>query len=213
MSGATLYWNVLRCVGDLPDELIVKILYEFRGLKHPVVTMLLDDTKVTEYEELQKLPISKIIYNFYLHQEKYQAQYNYSIIDFINNQQKSYYRVKDDHHTHYNNPGCFFPRQFGRLYYNTLNDNDLVDTKIHVDWKLNRSKKIYYSHMHRTNIVSGTLRFRTHMIAEGATEAFENESYVYKLIALEKFFKKEYPGISINPNRKKKAAEFSEFIL
>lgn len=140
MSGAVLYWNVLRGLGGLPDELIVKILYEFRGLQHPVVTMLLDNTKVNEYEELQKLPIGKIIYNFYLHKEKYQARYNYSINEFINHQQKSYYRLNNNFSTYYNNPGCFFPRQFGRLYYNTLNDNDLVETKIHVDWKLTQVK-------------------------------------------------------------------------
>jgi len=139
----TLYWNLLRCVGGLPDELIVKILYEFHGLKHPIVTILLNSTKVDEYEYLQKLPIRKIIYNFYLNQEKYQKQYNYNIIDFIDNQQRAYCKLSTSYNMVNNNPGYFFPRQFGRLYYNTLNDNDLVETKIHVDWKLNRSKNIY----------------------------------------------------------------------
>ena len=142
MNTLSLYWNLLRYIGNLPDELIVKILYEFHGLKHPIVSILYESTKLNEYEDLQKLPIRKIIYNFYVNQEKYKNQYNYNIIDFIDNQQISYCKFNTRYDKVDNNPGYFFPRQFGRLYYNTLNDNDVVETKIHVDWKLNR-RKIY----------------------------------------------------------------------
>ena len=33
-STLSLYWNLLDNIGKLPDELIVKILYEYNGLKH-----------------------------------------------------------------------------------------------------------------------------------------------------------------------------------
>ena len=195
MNTVKLYWNLLRYIGCLPDELIIKILYEFYGLKHPIVTMLHNSTKVKEYEDLQKLSISKIIYNFYLNQEKYQKQYNYSIIDFIDNQQRSYCGFNTSYNICDNNPGYFFPRQFGRLYYNTLNDNDLVETKIHVDWKLNRSKNIYLKIRRTKALIGGMVRFHLSLtICLGDREKFENESYVYKLMTLEKYFEKEYPN-------------------
>jgi hypothetical protein len=135
----SLCWDLLTNVGQLPDELIVKILYQYSGLRHPIVNMLLEHTKVDRFEELQKLPFSRGIYRFYLNQEKYRALFGINIVNYINNKQCDYLRDCTSYF-HYDNPGYFIPRQFGRFYYNVLNDLDSVETKVHVDWKLNRSK-------------------------------------------------------------------------
>ena len=66
MNPLSLCWHLLSIVGNLPEELIVKILYHYGGLRHPNVSMLLEYTKNEEYEALQKLPISNSIYKFYL---------------------------------------------------------------------------------------------------------------------------------------------------
>jgi len=136
----SLCWNLLTIVGQLPDELIVKILYQFSGLRHPIANMLLEHTKVDRFEALQKLPFSGSIHRFYLNQEKYSALFGLNIINYINNKQYNYFRECKSYF-HYSNPGYFIPRQFGRLYYSVLNEHDSVETKIHVEWKLNRSMK------------------------------------------------------------------------
>ena len=66
MNPLFLPWCLLTIVGNLPEELIVKILYQYSGLRHPIVNMLLNSTKVVEYELLQKLPFSKFIYKIYV---------------------------------------------------------------------------------------------------------------------------------------------------
>ena len=141
MTTLSLCWDLLSNVGNIPDELIVKILYQYSGLRHPIVNILLGATKVDEYEDLQKLPFSKSIYKFYLNQEKYRSLFGIDIINYINNKQCHYFRDCKSYF-HYKNPGYFIPRQFGRLYYNVLNEQDAIETTIHVDWKLNRSKRI-----------------------------------------------------------------------
>ena len=135
----SLCWDLLAIVGQLPDELIVKILYQYSGLRHPIANMLLEHTKIDSFEALQKLPFSRSIYKFYLNREKYSALFGLNIINYINNKQYNYFRECKSYF-HYSNPGYFIPRQFGRLYYNVLNDHDSVETEIQVDWKLNRSK-------------------------------------------------------------------------
>ena len=144
MNTLSLSWHLLTIVGQLPEELIVKILYQFGGLRHPVVNMLLEHTKVDRFEELQKLPFSRGIYKFYLNQEKYTALFRLDIVNYINNKQCDYFRECMSY-IHYENPGFFIPRQFGRLYYNVLDDLESVETKVHVEWKLNRSKIILKS--------------------------------------------------------------------
>ena len=135
----SLCWDLLTIVGHLPDELIVKILYQFSGLRHPIANMLIEHTKIDRFEELQKLPFSSSIHRFYLNQEQYSALFGLNIISYINNKQYNYFRECKSY-IHYSNPGYFIPRQFGRLYYNVLNDHESVETKVQVDWKLNRSK-------------------------------------------------------------------------
>ena len=150
MNTLSLSWHLLTIVGHLPEELIVKILYQYGGLRHPIVNMLLEHTKVDRFEELQKLPFSQGIYKFYLNQEKYSALFGLNIINYINNKQYDYFRECTSY-INYDNPGYFIPRQFGRLYYNVLNDHESVETKVHVDWKLNRSKIILKSKRNNYN--------------------------------------------------------------
>ena len=136
MNPLFLPWCLLTIVGNLPEELIIKILYHYSGLRHPIVNMLLNSTKVYEYELLQKLPFSNFIYKFYINHTKYNNRFNIEIINYIN-KHKIYFKGDPRRSLlRYNNPGYFIPRQFGRLYYNTLNENDLIETIIHVDWKL-----------------------------------------------------------------------------
>lgn len=142
MNTLSLCWHLLSIIGNLPEELIIKILYQYSGLRHPIVNILLEHTKINEYEKLQTLPFSKSIYKFYINQELYNSLFNIDIINYINNKQCSYFRECKSY-IHYKNPGYFIPRQFGRLYYNVLNEKDNVETKIHVDWKLNKNKIIY----------------------------------------------------------------------
>ena len=42
---STMYlcWNLLTYKGNLPDELILKIAYEFEGIQHPLVKLLFND--------------------------------------------------------------------------------------------------------------------------------------------------------------------------
>ena len=141
MNTVSLCWNVLRYIGGLPDELIVKILYEFHGLKHPIVSILLNSTKVKVYEDLQKLPFSKSIYKFYLNKEIYRNLFGLDIINYMNNKQSFYFRECTSYF-HYTEPGYFFPRQFGRLYYSTKTDECAVETKLNIDWKLKTKQKI-----------------------------------------------------------------------
>lgn len=134
-----LTWTILSIKANLPSELIIKILFNFGGIRHPIANLLLEETKIETYESLQKLSISKSIYKFYLNQEKYKQLFNIDFISFINNKQCSYFRECKSY-IHYDNPGYFIPRQFGRLYYNVLNEGDSVETKIYVKWKLNKLK-------------------------------------------------------------------------
>ena len=62
MNTLSLCWHLLSIVGGLPEEMIVKILYQYSGLRHPIVNILLKSTKVDEYETLRGLPFSKSIY-------------------------------------------------------------------------------------------------------------------------------------------------------
>jgi hypothetical protein len=64
-STLSLSWNLLSTIGDLPDELIVKILFQFNGLQHPIVKLLLTETKKNKWEQLQSLPFSQSIKSHY----------------------------------------------------------------------------------------------------------------------------------------------------
>jgi hypothetical protein len=139
MNPLSLSWHLLSINGNLPEELIVKILFQYSGLRHPVVNMLLKSTKNEEYENLQKLPFSKSIYKFYLNREKHRQLFGIEIMCFYNNKQCLYYK-ENDLYLNYNDPGYFIPRQFGCLYYSILNQDNKVINNQEIDWS-NHLKK------------------------------------------------------------------------
>ena len=142
MNTCSLCWHLLTLVGDLPEELIIKILFHFGGLRHPNVSLLLDATRDENCEIMRKLPFSKSIYKFYLNKEKYQHLFGIDIVNYSNNKQYEYYRhyKYNKNYIHYDDPGCFIPRQFGRLYYTILNDDQTVVTTKQIKWKLKTSQ-------------------------------------------------------------------------
>ena len=137
-STLSLYWKLLANIGNLPDELIVKILYENNGLKHPIVKLLYNETKIDKYERLKNLPFSISIQKLY-----YKYGLNDNLINIMNNKQ-TYYKLHSlTSYINWNDPGYFIRRENGRLYYNILNDRFNVNKTSYMNlWKLNRSKKI-----------------------------------------------------------------------
>ena len=156
MNSLSLLWHSLSIVGKLPNELILKIVYQYGGYRHPIVNILLNSTKKSEFEQLQKLSFGKSIYRFYLNKEKYTNLFKINIINFSNNKQKDYH-INSKSYIHYEDPGYFIPRQFGRLYYTIIHDDKAVITTQQIDWSnyLNRSKKILESKIQQyDNLIS-----------------------------------------------------------
>jgi len=137
-STLSLCWSLLYFIGNLPDELIVKILYEFNGLKHPIVNLLYNETKIDKYETVLNLPFSKSVQKLY-----YKNGVNDNLINIMNNKQLYYNLHCLTSYINWNDPGYFIHREKGRLYYNVLNENlNVIKTSYMNLWKLNRSKKI-----------------------------------------------------------------------
>jgi len=137
-STLSLYWNLLANIGNLPDELIVKILYDYNGLKHPIVNVLFNETKIDKYERLKKLPFSKSIQKLY-----YKYGLNDNLINIMNHKQ-TYYKIHSlTSYINWNDPGYFIRREKGRLHYNVLTDSlNVIETSYTNLWKLDRSKQI-----------------------------------------------------------------------
>ena len=49
MNPLFLHWYLLTIVGNLPEELIIKILYHYSGLRHPTVNMLININNKRSY--------------------------------------------------------------------------------------------------------------------------------------------------------------------
>jgi hypothetical protein len=131
-------WNLLSTIGDLPVEIILKILYEFNGLQHPIVKLLFNETKVDEWDRLRKLPFSRSIQNHY-----YKHGLNEALTTLLNDKQNLHFSYNCSSYIHWKDPGYFIRREHGRLHYNLLNDNLNVNESSYMNlWKLNRSKKI-----------------------------------------------------------------------
>ena len=116
-----LCWNLLSTIGNIPDELIIKILYGFEGIKHPIVMMLLNETRQESYMELYNSSFSKK-----LRKQYYNHGVNDDLLKIMNDNNIDFWICRN--YIEYNDPGSFIPRQFGRLYYHILNDNLKVDT-------------------------------------------------------------------------------------
>ena len=130
-------WNLLSSVGCLPDEIILKIVYEFNGLQHPVVKLLFNETKVDEWERLRKLPFSRSIQTHY-----YKHGLDNELLTLLNDKQNLYFIYNCSSYIHFKDPGYFIRREHGRLYYTLLNDNLNVNETSYMNlWKLDRSKK------------------------------------------------------------------------
>jgi hypothetical protein len=137
-STVSKVWNLLSNIGNLPDELILKILYEFNGLQHPIVKLLFNETKVDEYERLKKLPFSRSIQNHY-----YKYGLNEDMTTLLKVKQNLYFIYNCSSYIQFKDPGYFIRRENGRLYYNLLNDNlNVNETSYMKLWNLERSKKI-----------------------------------------------------------------------
>ena len=119
MTPMELCWNLLSTIGNIPDEIILKIVYEFEGVKHPIVMMLLNDTRQDYYMELYSSPFSKA-----LRKQYYKSGVNDDLLKIIND--NTDFRICRNYIENID-PGSFVPRQFGRLYYDILNDNLKVD--------------------------------------------------------------------------------------
>jgi hypothetical protein len=133
----TLLWNLLSFNGNLPDEIIVKILYDFNGLSHPLVSILLNETKINKYERLQTLPIAKQIQKHY-----YKYGCNNNLIEIMNNKQKFFNINSITTYLNYNDPGYFIPRINGRLFYSIFDENNTIEITPKINWSLNRSKHL-----------------------------------------------------------------------
>lgn len=131
MNTLELCWYMLTIIGRLPEELIVKILYEFNGLRHPHVNMLREATKISEYETLLKLPLSKLVHKYYLNPTKYYKVYGKNIIQFIYDSLEKERKNVYPYGISTIDPGYFIPRQFGRLFYEVNNDHLEVETYRH----------------------------------------------------------------------------------
>ena len=130
-----IIWTILS--KHLPNELIFKIIYDFEGIQHPLVSILRKATQNKTWDRLTNLPFSKKIQKYYY---KYGLDDNLQII--INNKQKYYYMHNCSSYISYNNPGYFIPRQKGRLYYSVLDDNTPIENIRFTEFKLERSKNI-----------------------------------------------------------------------
>jgi hypothetical protein len=128
-----LCWNLLSSIGNLPNELIIKIVYGFEGIKHPIVMMLLNETRQVQYTTLYNSPFSKK-----LRKQYYKHGVNDDLLKIMNDNNIDFWICRN--YIEYNDPGSFIPRQFGRLYYHILNDNLKVDNYSYI-YKFNHHNK------------------------------------------------------------------------
>jgi hypothetical protein len=124
----------------IPNELILKIIYHYRCVQHPIVTLLLESTKKLEYENNQKHSLGKQLQKSYeMHGSSSQLQ---ELIDYFYKTQLTGYGLRNDYFK-INDPGYFIKRPFGKLYYNIKEENEPVQKgKKLCQWDLQRSSKI-----------------------------------------------------------------------
>ena len=124
-----LLWIFLYARCGLPNELIIKILFHFNGISHPIVTILQNETKIKYFEDLQTVPFGKYVQKHYC-----KNGYDDTLKQIMLNKYK-YFKINNTSYINFNDPGYFIPRHNGRLFYN-------MDSNNNVNWDLNRSKKI-----------------------------------------------------------------------
>lgn len=133
MTITILLFNLLKNIGNLPDELIVKIIYDYNGMRHPIVTLLLNHTRNDEHEILSSRPYTKNLIR-YFNTFGHSDHLTYLILK----EQKEYINQNNINYGVYKDIEYFLPRTFGKLYYNEKNEKLTMFVK---DWNLNLSKK------------------------------------------------------------------------
>lgn len=115
-----LIWTLLRTIGQLPDEIIVKILYEFRGLEHPLVKKLLDSTRNRTYEDYQKLSVNKVLEKIY-REDCEVSDRMLEALRYHHEKVRGYYQMM---YINYTDPGYYMKRKFGKLVYEIETKSD-----------------------------------------------------------------------------------------
>ena len=120
--------------------MILKIIYHYRGIQHPVVSLLLESSKKLEYENNQKYSLGKQLQKSYeMHGSSPQLQ---ELIDYFYKTQLTGYGLRNDYFK-INDPGYFIKRPFGKLYYNINEENKPIqEGKKLRQWNLRRSINI-----------------------------------------------------------------------
>jgi len=131
-----LYLLQNKC--HLPNEIIFKIIFYYRGLKHPIVDLLIKYTCDFKYEYL-------LLHNNYDVNYYYcdYCDYKTSITSYYNKHllcEKHKYNIIKK----YINPK-YIIRPFGKLYYYKSINYSLDYMQLN-EWKLNRSKNILESY-------------------------------------------------------------------
>ena len=129
---------LLQNKGNLPNEIIFKIIFYYRGLKHPIVDLLIKYTCDFKYEYL-------LLHNNYDVNYYYcdYCGYKTSITSYYNKHllcEKHKYNIIKK----YINPK-YIIRPFGKLYYYKSINYSLDYMQLN-EWKLNRSKNILESY-------------------------------------------------------------------
>ena len=153
-----LIWNLLRFNGQLPDEIIVKILYEFRGLEHPLVKKLLDFTENKSYENYQRSRISKVLEKMY----REDGEVSDRMLKELNSYHGQARGYSLNMYINYTDPGYYMKRRFGKICYEMITKSNCQLSFYYPDkfnnyngdynsnyipyigryWKLNRSLSI-----------------------------------------------------------------------
>ena len=124
-------FNLFRYIGNLPDEIICKIVYEFHGIQHPIVKLLLDKTNVEDY--FKQMPYTQSLIKAYQ-----QNGFTSNTKNLLLNCQKEYANKYNCNAIIYDDIGYFLPRPFGKLYYETKNNHKLVEGGMELKyWRLN----------------------------------------------------------------------------
>lgn len=122
MSIYLTLWIILQNKYKLPNELILTIMYKFRGIEHPLSIQLKKHTVVKYYEYLNQSTYGKQIQKLYR----------------LNKLDPNILKITEDY-------GYFIPRNYNMLYYNRNDENDIIQKGIDIKlWNLNKAIMFLY---------------------------------------------------------------------
>ena len=131
---------------ELPDELILMILFQFRAIQHPVVSQLLKKTENILCELNQKniygIEVNKVYNNLKTQNKDKKVDIHEIMSNHFNSE--IYWNNPDlNFLLRYDDFGYFIKRSFGKLNYSIKHDYKNVDTSSHFGlFDLTRSQKI-----------------------------------------------------------------------